>query len=314
MKLSVAMITYNQERFIGQAIESVLAQKVNFDYEIVIGEDCSTDGTRAIVTDFSRRYPGRIVPLLRERNLGGPQNFLGTLAACRGQYLAVLEGDDYWTSVDKLQMQVDFLDAHPDRVSCCHRVKFLYETGPARVDVHPLLAAGPYTIEDLLRMNFVVTCSTVLRRDLIGPLPRWLFETSLGDWPLHAIAARNGKIELMDEIMATYRVHPGGTWSSLPLTSQLLEITRMLTLLDKHLGFQYTRTIRPALARWYLELACDARQDGSRMETGKHLVSCIRCGGLRVGISMRTFAGLAGFAVIGSWYKLFSRAKTATRR
>src|ERR1700676_449892 len=113
MKLSVMMITYNHERYIAQAIESILAQKVNFDYELVIGEDCSTDGTRAVILDFHRRYPSRIVPLLRERNLGGPRNFLGTLAACRGKYLALLEGDDYWICTDKLQRQVDFLEANP---------------------------------------------------------------------------------------------------------------------------------------------------------------------------------------------------------
>src|SRR5580700_3234664 len=109
MKLSVAMITYNQERYIGQAIESVLAQRVNFDYEIVIGEDCSTDGTREIVRDFGRRYPNRIVPLVRDQNLGGPKNLISTLASCRGQYVALLEGDDHWTSADKLQKQVDYL-------------------------------------------------------------------------------------------------------------------------------------------------------------------------------------------------------------
>src|ERR1700693_1289131 len=173
MKLSVAMITYNHQRFIGEAIGSGLAQKVNFGSEIVIGEDCSTDGTRGVILDFQRRHPERIVPILRERNVGAMRNFAETIAACRGQYVAFLEGDDYWTSVDKLQRQVDFLDAHPDSVLCCHRVKFLYETGSAEVNVHPLLAAGPYTIEDLLRMNFVMTCSAVLRRDLIGPLPRW---------------------------------------------------------------------------------------------------------------------------------------------
>jgi glycosyltransferase involved in cell wall biosynthesis len=114
MKLSVAMITYNHERFITQALESVLAQRVNFDYEIVVGEDCSTDDTRAIVMYFHRRYPGRIVPLLREKNIGGARNIELTLAACRGQYVAMLEGDDYWTCEDKLQRQVDFLDANPD--------------------------------------------------------------------------------------------------------------------------------------------------------------------------------------------------------
>jgi glycosyltransferase involved in cell wall biosynthesis len=312
MKLSVAMITYNQERFIGQAIESVLGQKVSFDYEIVIGEDCSTDGTRGVILDFQRRYPERIVSILRERNVGAMRNFAETIAACRGQYLAFLEGDDYWTSVDKLQRQVDFLDAHPDRVLCCHRAKFLYETGSAEVDVHPHLAAGPYTIEDLLKMNFVMTCSTVLRRELIGPLPRWFFEVKMGDWPLFALVARYGKIELMDEIMATYRVHPGGTWSSLPRMTQLREVVRMLRLLDKHLGFQYTNAIRQAITWLYLELAMTARSNGKRVETGKHLVSSIRYGGLRVGISLRTFAGLAAFALIGSWYKVFSRAKSAS--
>src|SRR5579864_5044611 len=107
MKLSVMMITYNHERFIAQALDSILAQQVNFDYEIVVGEDCSADGTRAILMDFHRRYPSRIVPFLRDRNMGAMPNFESTLRACRGQYLALLEGDDYWTSPDKLQRQVD---------------------------------------------------------------------------------------------------------------------------------------------------------------------------------------------------------------
>lgn len=314
MKLSVMMITYNHERFIAQAIESVLAQRVNFEYELVIGEDCSTDGTRAVIMDFQRRYPDRILPLLRDQNIGAMRNFAETIAACQGQYVAFLEGDDYWTSVDKLQRQVDFLDAYPDRVLCCHRVKFLNETGSSQADVHPLLAAGPYTIEDLLRINFVMTCSSVLRRDLIGPFPRWFFDMKMGDWPLFAIVARHGKIELMDEIMATYRVHPGGTWSSLQRMTQLQEMARMLRLLDKHLEFQYTKTIRQAITWLYLELAVTARSNGSRIETVKHLVSCIRYGGLRVCISLRTFAGLAAFALLGSSYKAFSRAKSASNR
>ena len=115
MKLSVAMITYNQERFIGQAIESVLAQKVNFDFEIVIGEDCSTDGTRTVVTDFHRRYPDRIVLILRPRNIGPMRNMESTLAACRGRSICRFsKGMTTWTSVDKIQKQVDFFDFHPE--------------------------------------------------------------------------------------------------------------------------------------------------------------------------------------------------------
>ena len=230
MKLSVMMITYNHERFIAQALESVLAQQVNFDYEIVIGEDCSTDRTREILMDFCRRYPKRIVPLLRDKNVGAMRNAEATLAACRGQYLALLEGDDYWTSREKLERQVKFLDTHPGSSMCCHRVQFLDETGLAKTDVFPSLPAGPYTIEDILKGNFVMTCSAVLRRDLVPALPLWFRKMKLGDWPMFALVARYGTIELMDEVMAVYRVHSGGTWSSLPLITRLREGT--LTLLS----------------------------------------------------------------------------------
>jgi glycosyltransferase involved in cell wall biosynthesis len=311
MKLSVAMITYNHEHFIGQAIESVLAQRVNFDYAIVIGEDCSTDGTRAVITDFQRRYPDRIVSLLRERNVGAMRNFAETIGACRGQYLAFLEGDDYWTSTDKLQKQVDFLDAHPDRSICCHRVRFLYETGSEtfdiKFDVFPPRPAGPYTIEDILKGNFVMTCSTVLRRELVSRFPKWFFRMKLGDWPLCAMVARHGKIELMDEVMAAYRVHPGCSWSSLPQSTRMRESARMLRALDNELGYRYTNTIRETIAPPYLELALMARRNGRRVETARHFATCIRNGGLRLPGTLRTFAGLATYMIIGSWYKVFSR-------
>src|SRR5712671_1493255 len=128
MKLSIVMVTYNHERFIAQALSSVLAQRTNFDFEIIVAEDCSTDGTRAILMDFVRRYPGRILPLLRERNLGMVQNFREALMACRGEYVALLEGDDSWTREDKIQSQADFLDTHPDHAVCCARAQFVDET------------------------------------------------------------------------------------------------------------------------------------------------------------------------------------------
>ena len=96
-KVSVRIVTYNHERFIGQAIDSVLMQTVNFPYEIVIGEDCSTDNTRRIVMDYRDRYPDKIRLLLHEQNVGQHANIMRTEAACRGRYMANLDGDDYWT-------------------------------------------------------------------------------------------------------------------------------------------------------------------------------------------------------------------------
>ncbi|MGA9885466.1 MAG: glycosyltransferase [Candidatus Acidiferrales bacterium] len=212
MKLSVVMITYNHERFIAQAMESALAQKVNFPYEIVIGEDCSTDGTRGIVVDFALRYPERIRPLLRIRNLGMNRNFAEPIAAYRGEYVAFLEGDDYWMSDNKLQRQVDFLDAHSHCAICCTRVQVIDNIGDAE-SMAPMRPARTYTIDNLMETDFVIIRSTVLRRGLIEPLPHWRVKVKQGDYPLWVMVARHGKIEQLEDMMAAYRVHRGGTWS-----------------------------------------------------------------------------------------------------
>jgi glycosyltransferase involved in cell wall biosynthesis len=312
MKLSVLMITYNQERFIEHALASILAQRVNFDYEIVVAEDNSTDGTRGIVLDFHRRYPDRIVPLLRDLNLGAMRNFKEALTVCRGNYVALLEGDDYWTDEGKLQRQINFLDEHPDHAICCHRAQFVDETGGGQSRIFPTLPAGTYTIEDLFDLNWVVTCSVMYRWGSFGSLPDWILPLKMGDWPLHILVGTAGKIHLMDEVMSVYRIHEGGIWSSLSRRDQLRATIGMLTALDMHLGFQYTNKIRLGLARSYLELACQTRQDGHRSETGKHLVNCLLNSGWQLPGSLRNLAGLAAYTLIGSWYKIFSRANSAS--
>ena len=310
MKLSVLMITYNHERYVAQAIESALAQKVNFPYEIVIGEDCSTDETRSIIADFARRYPKQIRALFRTQNLGANRNFADTLSACRGKYVAFLEGDDYWAATDKLQRQVDFLDDHSDCAISCARVRFLDETGHAEYDTFPTLPAGTYSIDQLLEANFIMTCSTVLRRDLVGPLPSWFFKMKLGDYPLFALVARHGKIELLDEVMAIYRVHRGSTWSSRPQIYRLRETARMLRALDKELDYEHTQKITEKIAPPYLHLAVESRSKGKRIDSAKHLMSWVRNGGLRLPLNPRVPIGLATYVLIGSGYKLFSRANS----
>jgi glycosyltransferase involved in cell wall biosynthesis len=304
------MITYNHERFIGQALEGVLSQKVNFDYEIVIGEDCSTDGTRAVIQDFQRRNPDRIVPLFREANVGAMRNFAETLAACRGEYVAFLEGDDYWTSAHKLQMQVDFLDAHLDHAVCCTRALFVEEGAQGHSEMQPQIPAGSYSIIDLFATNLVVTCTVMYRWGSVGLLPDWVFGLKMADWPLHVLVARSGKLRLLDEVTSTYRIHPGGIWSSLSPQDQKLAIVETLRTMEKHLDSQYKNQIRDALANRYLELANGARFSGSRVETARYLFYYARNGGLRLPLN-RFVAGLAAYTLIGSGYRVFSRAKPA---
>jgi glycosyltransferase involved in cell wall biosynthesis len=317
MKLSVAITTYNQEQYIGQAIESVLAQNVNFAYEIVIGEDCSTDGTRDVVTSFHGRYPERIKLLLRDQNVGAMRNFAETIEACQSEYLALLDGDDYWIATDKLQKQINFLDAHPECAICCGRVRALYHAGmqdlDVRPDVFPQLPAGPYTIEDILKANFLLPCTAVLKRKYISQFPKWFFEMKVGDWPLCTMVARYGTIELMDEIMAAYRIHPGGVWSSMPQAIRAEQRLQVLRALDKELRYEYRNAIREAVASVYRGLACDSRSRGKRIETARHMVNYVRSGGWHCPGGARVIASMITYEVIGPWYRVFSRTDSSKR-
>ena len=127
--VSVRMSTYNHEKFIAQAIEGVLMQKTNFLFELIIGEDCSTDRTREIVVDYANRYPEIIKPILHEKNVGSKLNGRACKAACRGKYIAICEGDDYWIDPLKLQKQVDFMESHPECSFCFTRCQRVNERG-----------------------------------------------------------------------------------------------------------------------------------------------------------------------------------------
>src|SRR6266851_2413988 len=132
MEVSVLVTTYNHEKYIAQALDSVLMQETNFEYEIIIAEDCSIDQTRSIVVDFQRRNPGKIRLLLPEEHLGygsGNGIFAQAFELARGEYVALLDGDDYWISPQKLQKQVEFLKVHPECVLCFHNALKIYEDG-----------------------------------------------------------------------------------------------------------------------------------------------------------------------------------------
>ena len=170
-------------------------------------------------------------------------------------------------------------------------------------------AAGSYTLEDLLKGNFIMTCTVVYRRDPKAKLPSWFCQVKPGDWPLMALAARFGKISLMDDVMAVYRVHSGGTWSARPRAGQLRECIPMLEALDEEFGFRYTNTIRRTISQFYFDLAINARANRNRRETAKYLVNCIRNGGPHLPGSSWALAGLAAYTLLGSWYKIFSAWK-----
>ena len=220
-KLSVFMLTYNHEQYVKQALDSALAQQTDFEVEIVIGEDCSTDNTRAIVVDYVERYPGRVRALLHEANVGMSRNVVLVLEACTGEYIALLEGDDYWTDPHKLQKQVDFLDSHPDYAISAHNVTVVQSNGKSIISDSLYYSTPPFdtfTIEELAKANVLPTASCVYRNYFTaGPaptgVPEWLNRAKIGDFCMHMLIARFGKVKYFHEAMGVYRVHQGGVWS-----------------------------------------------------------------------------------------------------
>lgn len=213
--VSVLMTTYNHARTIAEAVHSVAAQEVDFALELVVGEDCSSDETRAILLDLAARYPDWLRLRLRPTNWGRRRNWVDVLQTCQGEFVAVLEGDDYWTAPYKLQRQVDFMRANPACALCFHPVWKIDETqGGKRWEFRPNPPRPVYSLADLCRGNFIATCSVLFRNGLYAPLPDWYATIPAGDWPLHVLNARHGDIGYLNEIMGVHRIHRGGVWSA----------------------------------------------------------------------------------------------------
>jgi len=258
-RLSVCLITYNHRPFIQQAIDSVLEQQTDFPLEIVIGDDGSDDGTTEIVQQYQSRHPDKIRLLLSRKNLGrhtgnGRLNFIRTLRACRGEFIALLEGDDYWTAPHKLQRQVDALTAHPEWSICFHSTRYFWEDGSKEPFEFPLqFSREVSTLDDLLSGNFIQTCSAVLRNSHIGELPDWFVHCGAGDWPLFALTAQHGDIGYLREVMAAYRVHSGGYWSSKPeILGEALTMQTYLYL-HRHLAVEHTDEIEQRMIDRFTE-------------------------------------------------------------
>lgn len=259
------MITFNHEKYIAQAIESVMMQQTNFDFELVIGEDCSIDKTREIVTGFAKKCPDKIKILLHPQNLGlqGRNNFVTTFKACQGQYIALLEGDDYWTSPHKLQKQVDFLDNNPEYAICFHNAIVFYEDQSQKPwNYNPVNQKEISTLEDLLPFNFIATCSAMVRKTTIGELPTWYTTIEWGDLTIFILAAQHGKIGYINEVMGAYRKHSGGEWHGLSRIEQLEKYISFYEKINCYLNFLYEQTIKASISKYSYELAMEYEKHG----------------------------------------------------
>ncbi|MFZ7120207.1 MAG: glycosyltransferase [Eubacteriaceae bacterium] len=263
--VSVCIITYNHVKYISKAIDGALMQITNFDYEILIGEDASIDGTRNICIEYALKYPDKIRLFLNNRDnviyvnnrATGRWNLLNLLKNSKGTYVAICEGDDYWTDPEKLVLQVKYLDSQRDCSICFHNVLQIYQNN--KIIPKPFCYKSQKKISNLLdlikRGNFIPTCSVLFRNNIINEFPDWFNKTVVGDFPLHVLNAEYGDIGYINKIMGVKRSHIGGVWYSRNDIEKLMGFIEIYQFLNKHFKNKYNHIINEKISDYYYRLA-----------------------------------------------------------
>ena len=300
MKVSVCMITYNHEKYIKKAIESVLMQDVNFSYEIIIGEDVSTDDTRKIVKDFKEQYPEKIKLFLHEGNVGMQQNFLQTLMACKGEYVAICEGDDYWVDKNKLQKQVDFLENNSNFALTFHNVKVVNETVGKTKQFNHYKNEQIFTIEDVIKNWFIGTQSMLFRNVLNDiPFPVSFKKYLTTDRFLQIMIASKGLLKYFPQTMAVYRINDTSVTvkqkygqSMKYFESSLMMFNDLKQLIDKKYSYLLDKTIKKIKEDREVAKAIDFSNNKNKKQTLLSLYKVVLSNPVRLFKQPRLFLGI----------------------
>jgi glycosyltransferase involved in cell wall biosynthesis len=256
--VSISCITFNQESYIRETIEGFLLQETTFPVEILIHDDASTDATAEIIREYVDMFPSLFKPILRSENQYSQVGFLFAfleLDRAKGEFIALCEGDDFWTDRLKLEKQVRRLSSDKHSSFCFHSVYYKDEGKIAAIKLHkppyvPLDSC--FSTTDLINLDsqMISNCSVVFRSHLIKSLPNWVTEAPIGDLPLCLYLSTNGSIAYLDEPMAVYRVSSVGSWTSDMARNRrrklvhLKGLKRMWEEFDAWTIFQYKDTVR----------------------------------------------------------------------
>jgi hypothetical protein len=259
-------------------LEIVIAQQTDFEFEVIVGEDCSTDGTRELLLRIQREHGDRFRLFLPDGNLGfgGKAIYCRVLEMARGDYVATLDGDDYWTSPAKLQRQVDLLDAHPEYALCFHDAKVELQDGSFRhhdyTERRPLRTG----VSDLIRENFIAFSSALCRRSVLPELGEWYCRLRYGDWPLFLLAALQGDICYIPEALGVWRAHGLGAYSGLTWADQIREKIESLQQFVEILPAEFRRQLRASESGARLEFAQVLAEQGDRPAAYRSLIASLR--------------------------------------
>ena len=240
IKVSISVLSYKHGPYVRQCLDSLLAQKTNFKYEIVVGEDCSQDGTREILLEYKEKYPDMFTLLLNDENVGAARNNHNIKLHCRGQYIATCESDDFWIDENKLQRQVDFLDAHPEYVGvAANYVNVNVEGKNPKPVLMPWQTGKDYRLKDYLRYGLISHGSSMTHRNIIpyrdDKYVKLRFSApTMGDVLTHALLLDYGNIYIEKAFTLAHRSGAATPTSySYQQKQKALEYTRMyFTIVD----------------------------------------------------------------------------------
>ena len=262
--VSICILTYNHAPYIAQTLDSMLSQKTNFAFEILIHDDASTDGTDSIIKEYAAKYPNIIKPLFEEenqfskseiKNISGIYNF----PRAQGKYIAMCEGDDYWTDDNKLRTQVDYMEANPYCTLCFHSAVRINKGVFGSRMMRPYIGSRTVTPEEIItKKSGYPTASLLMRADLMKMLPDFYMKAPIGDIPMQLTMAAGGYGYYIDKPMCAYRYFTPGSWSRSMYTGDgykerqdtyLKQMLEMYDSFDEFSNHRFTAAVEQAKAR-----------------------------------------------------------------
>ncbi len=263
--VTVCLATYNHICYLRQCLDSIFSQKVNFPYEVLIHDNASSDGTQDMIREYAAQYPDRVRTMLQQVNQQsqGIKSFYTLMRNARGTYIALIEGDDYWTDPQKLQKQADYMEQHPGCTLCVHAaVTVDGENHVLQKILRPAECSRDLTAQEVIgKSGWFATASMVLRRNAVQQLPNFYFHAPVGDYPLSAHLAMNGSVHYIDAFMSAYRINISGSWTSTVCGSRkkyrqhMEEMNKMFAEIDSETDGQYHETLSGVLLKREFDLA-----------------------------------------------------------
>ena len=243
MKLSILLVSFNQLNFIDQCLDGIFLQEYDFDVELVVADDCSTDGTRERIKSRLAKEDLHVIFLEGKENMGLGKNYLRGIEACNGQYVAFLEGDDYWTDPKRLQKHVDFMERQPKCPMTCNPYAIFYQQNSQLSIPHQSKKSGIqfFTSKKLIQYNVIGNLSAcVFRKTALKSIPKEWFQHNITDWFIGIYLAQSSSIVQLNEIMSVYRVNLKGLWSNYSSEDQRRKKMRLTQFYDFLLGYRFS--------------------------------------------------------------------------